>query len=512
MKPPAKASFTDFVKLISALLMFFLFFQITRSVAQKETGDTLNKVKENVKIENLFTIDTVFHALVANENRMRAGLLFDVSDRKIVWQKDLNYAYPIASLTKMMVALLTVEDINNCKVDWTDEIVLNKQYVKRVNRKKVIYSRNETYTLDGLFRLAMIASNNEACMYIAKHLSGDVASFVSRMNARARELNMNNTYYSNPSGLPAGKHDFDNNSSVHDLLLLSLEMLKYPEILNVTKIGYADIANDKSSGIYRNHNRLVIDYENEVDGLKTGYTKKARFCLCATSCKAKRRMISIVIGALSPSERNEIVADMLSNYYEYIGLGRLANNVPLPKINKENTNEFLEGIVDNSEGKYKTIYTREKRFIQVRGGETLSGIADKYNCTVTSVKKWNHLRSSKVMKGQRLLVYVNVKKRIQLREDQIEKDENNEEAPADSISGNAVKIQNVAHDENVSVKKNEKKSDVKFVYHLVQPGDTLWGIAQKYEGVTVAGIKKTNKISSSRNLKAGIKLKIILNS
>ncbi|HKR04872.1 MAG TPA: LysM peptidoglycan-binding domain-containing protein [Bacteroidia bacterium] len=517
MKSPDKIYFTFFQKLLAVCLFVFLILQALHSTAGNEIPDTLIKPESNLKIENQFTVDTVFHALVANESRMRAGLLFDATERKIVWQKDLNYAYPIASLTKMMVALLTVEDINNCQADWTDEIVLNKRYVKRVKRKKVIYSRNETYTLDALFRLAMIASNNEACMYIAKHLDGSVENFVSRMNARARELNMNNTYYSNPSGLPSGKKDFDNNSSVHDLLLLSIEMLKYPEILNVTKIGYADVANDKSSGIYRNHNRLVIDYENEVDGLKTGYTKKARFCLAATSNKASRRMISIVLGVASPYERNEIVADMLSNYYEFIGIGRLANNVPLPKINRENTEEFEQGIVDNSEGNYKTIYTKEKKFIKVRGGETLSGIADRFNSTVTAIKKWNHLRSSRIMKGQRLLVYVTVKKRIQLREDQIEKDENDEEAPTDSINGIAPNIQDTANEtktavKKILVKKDEKKPAVKFVYHLVQPGDTLWGIAQKYEGVTVAAIKKTNRITSSRNLKAGTKLKIILNS
>jgi len=517
MKRIGKANLADLALSFILCVLVFLFLQTISAFAGNETPDTLRNADNDVKIEKKFTVDTVFHALVTNESRMRAGLLFDATERKIVWQKDLNYAYPIASLTKMMVALLTVEDINNCKADWTDEIVLNKRYVKRVKRKKVIYSRDETYTLEALFQLAMIASNNEACMYIAKHLDGSVESFVSRMNARARELNMNNTYYSNPSGLPSGKKDFDNNSSVHDLLLLSIEMLKYPEILNVTKIGYADIANDKSSGIYRNHNRLVIDYENEVDGLKTGYTKKARFCLAATSNKANRRMISIVLGAFSPYERNEIVADMLSNYYEHIGIGRLANNVPLPKVNKENAVEFEGGVVDNSEGNYKTIYAKEKKVITVRGGETLSGIAERYNSTVTAIKKWNHLRSSRVLKGQRLLVYVNVKKRIQLKEDQIEKDENDEEAPADSVNGSAPETQNIVQETKIPAKKTvvkntEKKSEKKLVYHMVQPGDTLWSIAQKYEGVTVAEIKKANNITRSRSLKAGTKLKIILNS
>ncbi|MEP7169818.1 MAG: serine hydrolase, partial [Bacteroidota bacterium] len=167
MKSPVNTRFDYYLKLFFSCFFIFLFLQIEKATAANEIPDTLITSNNNLQIENKFTVDTVFHALVANESRMRAGLLFDATERKIVWQKDLNYAYPIASLTKMMVALLTVEDINNCKADWTDEIVINKQYVKRVKRKKVIYSRNESYTLDALFHLAMIVSNNEACMYIA---------------------------------------------------------------------------------------------------------------------------------------------------------------------------------------------------------------------------------------------------------------------------------------------------------------------------------------------------------
>lgn len=451
--------------------------------------------------EKLFTVESI-DGIVQNESGMRAGLLYDCKAQKIVWEKDLHYAYPIASLTKMMVALLVIEDINDCKVDWNDEIVMTRVLVKRVKRKRVKYTVHETYTLDALFRLAMIASHNEACNTIAKHLNGTVDDFVSRMNVRARELDMDNTFFSTPSGLPSGKRNLDNSSTPFDLLLLSMEMLNYPEILNVTKIGYADIANNKTSGIYRNHNRLVIDYENEVDGMKTGYTKNARFCLVATSGKADHRLISIVLGARNTWERNEIVANMLSNYYEKLGIGRLAGNIASDK--KEEDMDTVLADTGNSVS-YKTVWVRTKKIHNVKSGETLSGIADRYGCTIASVKKWNRMRSTRLLKGQKLLVYTNVKKKVVIREEQLEQDDSGEENPNENAIANS-------SNENLETALLDTASGASVIYHTIQPGDTLWKISQKYSGITVEQIKKLNNITDSKSLKPGTKLKIKNNS
>lgn len=444
--------------------------------------------------ESIIT-DTSFHNLVADEDHLRAGLLYDATTGKIVWQKDMEYAYPIASLTKMMVALLMVEDMKSCKAEWNDEITVTKQYYSRKKRKKIKFTREETYTLDALFRLAVIASNNEACMIIAKHLDGSVDNFVLRMNERARELQMNKTYFSNPSGLPAGKNNMDNNSSPRDLLLLSLEVLKHQEIINVTKMGYADISNDKSSGVYRNHNGLVIEYENEVDGLKTGFTKNARYCLAATSLKNGHRLISIVLGVRTTYMRNRMVADMMSNYYEQVGAGRLTNNIALPKPQKNNLQGDSIPDDDDVNAAYKTVWTQVKKYHLVKSGETLSGIADRYKCKLSSVKKWNRLPSSKIMKGQKLLVYVHVKKRIAVPDNQVQNNDSGE-----------------AGINSTAERKANKDEPVKnYIYHTVQAGDTLWNIAQKYKGVTVNEIKKTNNITSAKSLKTGTRIKIILN-
>src|SRR5207302_893461 len=121
----------------------------------------------------------------------------------------------------------------------------------------------------------------------------------------------------------ASAKTFDNSSTPTDLLILTLEMLNYDEILQVTGMGYADISNGKTTSIIRNHNHLTIDYKGEVDGMKTGYTKRAGFCLVATSNKCSQRLISIVLGARSPNLRNEVVKNMINDYYCAIGLDKL---------------------------------------------------------------------------------------------------------------------------------------------------------------------------------------------
>ena len=279
-------------------------------------------------------------------------------------------------------------------------------------------------------------------------------------------------------------------------------MLSYPEILNVTKIGYADIANDKTSGIYRNHNRLVIDYENEVDGMKTGYTKNARFCLVATSGKADHRLISIVLGARSTYERNDIVADMLSNYYEKIGVGRLTGNIASDKKEVEADTVFAD---TGNAVVYKTVWVRAKKIHPVKSGETLSGIADRYGCTIASVKKWNRMRTTRILKGQKLLVYTNVKKKVAIREEQLEQDDSGEENPNQNTTVNSSA-------ENCETVFADTASGSGIIYHTIQPGDTLWKISQKYTGITVEQIKKLNNITDTKSLKPGTKLKIKINS
>jgi serine-type D-Ala-D-Ala carboxypeptidase (penicillin-binding protein 5/6) len=116
----------------------------------------------------------------------------------------------------------------------------------------------------------------------------------------------------------------DNRSSPYDLLLLALELIKLEEIMKITSVDLIEINNDKHKNIFRNRNHLVADYRKDVDGLKTGYTRRAKYCLVATAKKKSHRLIGVVLGVDSFSRRNEIVASMLTNYYCQIGLGPMS--------------------------------------------------------------------------------------------------------------------------------------------------------------------------------------------
>jgi D-alanyl-D-alanine carboxypeptidase (penicillin-binding protein 5/6) len=493
--------------------------------------------------------------IATNENEIRAGLLYDLDRNTIVWQKDMDYAYPIASLTKMMVGLLAFEDIEAGKVCVDDRITVTRTFRKKIRRRRyTTYSATEQYTLHDLLKMAMVGSHNESTVWIAKHCSGDLETFVTRMNERALQLGMTKTQYSNPSGLPAIIDELDNSASPRDLLVLGLEILKHKELMDITSIPYATVNNGKGTATYRNHNGLVINYNAEVDGIKTGFTKAAGFCLVSTATRGGHRMMSVVLGCRSPWIRNGLVANMLNTYFDAIKLGRLGESPvdPMPsQLFLDSVNRGLAMIQPLYEPKvkdssdesyaytYKTVIQKVKKSHTVRRGESLGKIADRYNVGLTDLKKWNKLKKNTIQAGQKLYVYSNVKKRIPVKlvvdpdesyaDNQPSQDTDKDtETTFMSVHMNhggdssEIKVSTEISDSvqktsepDVIVKKKApiaktqpiKSSKPNFVYHLVQPGDTLWNIAQRYQA-KVDQIKKANRISDSRSLKSGTRIKI----
>lgn len=463
----------------------------------------LQSQPSNVAIAPSFSVLSE-KVISVNESGVRAGLLYDAETNQIVWSKDMDYAYPIASLTKMMVALLVLEDVQNCNADWNDKLELKNTIVTRVKKRRVCKVINDTYSLDAMLHLAMIVSHNEACNVIARHLSGTVEAFVERMNARAAELNMNNTFFSNPNGLPAMRSELDNHSSARDMLILSLELLKYPELVAISRIGYDEIASERKSSIYRNHNRLVIDFENEVDGLKTGFTRNARYCLAASAVKNGRRLIAIAIGSPTKNARADFVASLFSSYYDYLGVGKLGLTDEQylayreSKARKEIT-DAVAAIDSRPQPALKSVWSREKVLHSVRHGETLTLIAQKYSCSVADLKKWNKLKNSLITKGQKLVVFTMVKKQIEVDDEQLQpgdsEEENSENTNQEKSSTSGLNAQEAI---------TERK-----LFYIVQPGDTLWNIAKRHNGLTVEELRRINNLKPKEMIRPGMKLKVI---
>lgn len=485
--------------------------------------------------------------LVTDNNEIRAGLLYDVDRNVIVWEKDMDYAYPIASLTKMMVGLLAIEDIEAGKVNLSDRITVTRTFRQRVRRRTYRTSTvEEHYSLEDLLKMAMVASHNESTVWIAKHCSGSVEEFVARMNSKAQQLGMTKTLYSNTSGLPAIIDELDNSASPGDLLLLSLELLKHKKLMEITDIPYATVSNGKGSATYRNHNGLVINYQEDVDGLKTGYTKAAKFCLCATANRSGHRLISIVLGVRSPWVRNGIVASMMNTYFQAIRLGRLgetAADADAACAFIDSVNRGLAVIAPEAEPRrqdssdeafaytYKTVTQQVRKIHVVRSGDNLGRIADRFNVSVAELKRWNKLRGSTIHKGQKLAIVSTVKKRIPVKlvvdPDESYADAQPVQDPDGDVQTEVTRDDSAASTataQKSSVKQSEGRNNVKkevpastvtkqaavkpqYIIHTVQPGDTLWNIAQRYQA-NMDQIRKMNRLGSGRLLKSGTRIKI----
>nr|WP_319492188.1 LysM peptidoglycan-binding domain-containing protein [uncultured Desulfobacter sp.] len=393
--------------------------------------------------------------VLINDQAVRAGLLYDLSTGTVVWNKNMHHTYPIASLTKMMVGLLVFEDIRAGKISWDTPIRVTPE-ATRVGGSMVGLKPGLFLCVEDLMKAALISSGNDATYLLSQYLGGTEQNFVCRMNQRAKQLGMASTVFSNATGMPAPNSCNDNYSSPSDLLLLCREMLNYDKLLQITRRGESVISQGGNLIRLRNHNQLVKTYE-EVDGLKTGFTNNAKFCIAATSEKNGRRMIAIALGVASKSVRNRFVGSILSQSYIALGMGSLHSKTKSAiAIKPRETNSALDA---------QTCH-------RVRKGDTLYGIAKQYGCSIKQLKSWNGLRGSQIHLGQNLCIHKN----------------------SDAI-----------------YTLMPRPAETTVIYYKVLPGDTLWKISKKYNGISVERLIQLNMLKRPTDLKVGDTVKIVLN-
>jgi len=256
---------------------------------------------------------------------IKAGLIYDYTENKLVWEKNLEEKFPIASLTKMMVALITMEHIQAGKVS-LEEIATISKYATWVGGSKVYLKAGQKLTVSDLLEAAMIRSGNDAAYSLAEHVSESEEAFVRLMNAKAESLGMDNTCFANSTGMPVrSKKLSDNESTAGDLLLLARDLVKYESILDMTSRSTEKIQNANGLYTYDNRNTLVKKYD-EIDGLKTGFTNAAKYCIVATSKRCDHRVITILLGVENKRNRYNISVNLFNNYYSSIGLGKLGED------------------------------------------------------------------------------------------------------------------------------------------------------------------------------------------
>ena len=236
-----------------------------------------------------------------------SAILMDAESGKILYEKNIQEKLPMASMTKIMSMLLIMESINAGNLNY-EETVLISENASGMGGSQVFLQAGEEYTVDDLLKCIAVSSANDAVVAMAEKISGSVDAFVELMNKRAKELGANNTNFTNPHGLDDENHY----STAYDMALIAKELLKHEEILKYTSIYEDYLTKPDGSQVWLvNTNRLVRFYDG-VDGLKTGYTTEAGYCLTATAKKEDLRLISVVMKSPSAENRSSDTSTLLS--------------------------------------------------------------------------------------------------------------------------------------------------------------------------------------------------------
>jgi D-alanyl-D-alanine carboxypeptidase (penicillin-binding protein 5/6) len=237
----------------------------------------------------------------------RSAVVMDAATGKVLYEKDGHEELPMASITKIMTLLLVMEAVDSGKLKLSDPIKVS-EYAASMGGSQIFLQAGETMSAEDMIKGIAIASANDACVALAEHLSGSADAFVEAMNRRAKQLGMDDTHFVNCNGLPAPNHY----SSAHDIAIMSRELLKHVQILKYTSV-YSDYLRKGTEHPFWlvNTNKLVRFYPG-VDGLKTGYTQEAKYCLSATAQRDGFRVVAVVMGEPKPSVRNQEVSALLN--------------------------------------------------------------------------------------------------------------------------------------------------------------------------------------------------------
>lgn len=278
----------------------------------------------------------------ANEDivpNAKSAILIEATTGKVLFEKNIDEKYAPASMTKMMSLLLIMENIDNRNLRM-DEVIRVSKYASSMGGSQIFLEENEEMKVEDLLKGITIGSANDATVALAERIGGSETAFVEMMNKKAKELGLKNTSFKNTTGLDEANHY----STSHDMAIIAKELVKHKKILEFSSIYETYLRTDTEDKFWLvNTNKLVRFYPG-VDGLKTGYTEEAGYCLTATINKDNMRLIAVVMGEPTSNIRNSEMSTLLDYGYNlwqrevYVTTDEIIDTVPIEKGIKEKAN------------------------------------------------------------------------------------------------------------------------------------------------------------------------------
>lgn len=275
-----------------------------------------------------------------------SGILIEADSGKIIFEKNKDERVSIASMTKMVAQIVILEEIEKGHIKWTDMVTVSKN-ASGMGGSQIYLEEGEKISIEDLMKGISVASGNDATVAMAEVISGTEEKFVAKMNAKVKELGLKNTHFTNCTGLDTDEHY----SSSYDMAMIARELVvNHPEILRFSSI-YEDYLreNTKNKFWLVNTNKLINFYYG-ADGLKTGHTDAAGYCLAATAKRNDLRLIAIVLGEKESKVRNAETISLLDYGFNNVKTKRLLNKgkiVDKVSISKSSKNIINIKLKDN---------------------------------------------------------------------------------------------------------------------------------------------------------------------
>ena len=301
----------------------------------------------------------------------KTGMLVDLKSREVLWNKKSKQPAPIASMTKMMTILLIMEELKSNPKITLDTMVQVTRESSHIGGSRVWLDPKEQFTIRELLKSMIVHSANDSTYLLAQYFAdGDASAFVVKMNEKAKQLGLSASF-TNTGGLPEKKASDENMGSAQDMVFLAEKLLKYPFVLENNKLKSIVFRPDSGKPLnLLNTNRLIRGDFPGVNGMKTGFTGRAGFCITATCDRNGKVLIAVVTGFKNGKERDKFVKQLLE--WGYRQKAGLPNN-----LQKKSDSSAIS---DPKPSETEKTYT-------VKKGDTLNSISNAFYSSGSNWKK-----------------------------------------------------------------------------------------------------------------------------
>lgn len=308
----------------------------------------------------------------------KSAILVEASTGIVVFEKNSHEKLSIASMTKIMSMILIMENLENGNLSLNDKVLISKNAAS-MGGSQIFLEEGSNMKVLELLKGVAIASGNDAVVALAEKIAGSEDAFVSMMNKKAKDLGLKDTNFKNPHGLDEANHY----SSAYDMSIMALELLKHPDILKYTSIYEEYLVKEDGSRTWLVNSNKLVRFFKGVDGLKSGYTETAGYCLTATGIRNNIRFVSVVMGVSTGELRSSDTSKMLTYGFNSYKINTIVNkdanlgyvNIQNGKKSKikvklsDNVNELIK--VSDQSNRYKYKVKTSKLVAPVKKGDKI---------------------------------------------------------------------------------------------------------------------------------------------